>query len=123
MRLAGYAIVALGLALSTGAQGSSKELQIVDATIEGTSVVLKVENTTDALVDGRCLGYFNNGNGTYPDEKSFEGIAPGVHEFTLEFPEGSVAPTAILDEPDPIGTAVPPGTIVLGTITDDIHPF
>ena len=121
--LAGLAVVALLLAPVTGARGSSKELQIIETKLTGTTLTVLVENTTGDLVDGRLLGFFNNGNGTHPDQEAFEKIEPGVHEYILEFPSGSVAPIAVVDDPDPTGVIVLPGHIILGTITDDITPF
>ena len=86
--IAVLAIVALSLAASTGAaRASSKELQIIKTSIEGTSVVLVIENTTNALVTGRCLGRFNNGETIQDDVEVLTKIEPGVHEVTLDFPE------------------------------------
>jgi hypothetical protein len=122
-RLAGLVAVALGLVLSTGlSPASSKELQIVKTSIEGTSVVLVIENTTKDLVTGRCLGSFNNGETIQSDEASLVKVEPGIHEVRLDFPEkGSFAIQAIQDGPD----GFPParGIVIVGTITDDINPF
>ncbi|HEU4941599.1 MAG TPA: hypothetical protein VFT97_08280, partial [Candidatus Eisenbacteria bacterium] len=77
--IAVLAIVALSLAASTGAaRASSPELQIIKTSIEGTSVVLVIENTTKALVTGRCLGSFNNGLTIQDDVESLVKVEPGV---------------------------------------------
>jgi hypothetical protein len=123
--IAVLAIVALSLAASTGAaRASSKELQIIKTSIEGTSVVLVIENTTNALVTGRCLGSFNNGLTIQDDVESLVKVEPGIHEVRLDFPEkGPVEIAPIHDEPDPIGIRPKPGIVIVGTITDDINPF
>jgi hypothetical protein len=126
--IAVLAVVALSLAASTGSAraNSSPELQIIKSSIEGTSVVLVIENTTKALVTGRCLGRFNNGVTIQDDVESLVKVEPGVHEVTLDFPEkGSVEINAIQDGPDgfPPGIRPKPGIVIVGTITDDINPF
>jgi len=88
--------------------------------------VLVIENTTNALVTGRCLGSFNNGLTIQDDVESLVKVEPGVHEVTLDFPEkGSVEINAIQDGPDgfPPGIRPKPGIVIVGTITDDINPF
>ena len=121
--IAVLAIMAWSLAALTGAaRASSKELQIIKTSIEGTSVVLVIENTTKALVTGRCFGSFNNGLSIQSDEESLVKVEPGVHEIRLDFPEkGKVGILSIQDGPD----GFPPGLgiVVVGTITDDINPF
>lgn len=125
--LAGLAIVALTLAASTGAAWAKGELKIISATLEGTSVILKVENTTkDQLVTGRALGRANNGTSIQEDVEYLVKIEPGVHEVTLDFPEkGAVELSAIQDGPDGFPPTVQPkpGFILVGTILDDINPF
>lgn len=121
--IAVLAIAALGLAASTGgARASSKELQIVKSSIEGTSVILVIENTTKDLVTGRCLGSFNNGLSIQNDEASLVKVEPGIHEVKLDFPEkGKVGIVSIQDGPDGFPPGV--GIVIVGTITDDINPF
>ena len=125
--LAGLAIVTLSLAAWTGAALAGGELKIISASLEGTSVVLKVENTTkDQLVTGRALGRANNGTSIQDDVVTLEKIPPGVHEVTLNFPEkGAIELHSIQDGPDGFPpTVVPkPGFILVGTILDDINPF
>ena len=126
--LVGFAVVAFSLAASMTAAGAgdNKALQIISASLEGTSVVLKVENTTKDLVTGRALGRANNGTTIQDDVEYLIKVEPGVHEVTLDFPEkGSVALTAIQDGPDgfPPSIRPRPGIIIVGTITDDINPF
>jgi hypothetical protein len=126
--LAGLVVIALGLALSAGPStaGDEKALQIIKSSIEGMSVVLVVENTTKALVTGRVLGRFNNGETIQDDVELLTKVEPGVHEVTLDFPEkGSFAINAIQDGPDgfPPGIRPKPGIVIVGTITDDINPF
>jgi hypothetical protein len=120
------AIVALCLAASTGVVRAGSELQIVKSSIEGTNVVLVIENTTKSLVTGRCLGRFNNGQGFQDDVESLVKVEPGLHEITLDFPEkGSVEITAIQDGPDGFPPSIRPkaGIVIVGTIADDINPF
>lgn len=131
--IAGLAIVALCLAASVGAAraGNKNELQIIKSSIEGTSVVFVVENTSKSLVTGRLLGRFNNGSSIQDDVESLVKVEPGTHEVTLDFPEkGSAEITtiqvqAIQDGPDgfPPGIRPKPGIVIVGTITDDINPF
>jgi hypothetical protein len=122
-------IVALCLVVSTGVTraGNNNALRIISASLEGTSVVLKVENTTkDQLATGRALGRANNGTSIQEDVEYLIKVEPGVHEVTLDFPEkGSVELSAIQDGPDgfPPGIQPKPGFILVGTITDDINPF
>ena len=79
-RVAGLVVVMLTLAWSAGLAGEEEgALQIVKTSIEGTSVIVTVENThKSALVTGRCLGYFNNGDKTEAVEVSLEKIEPGT---------------------------------------------
>ena len=126
--LAGLAIVALSLAVSMNAAraGNKNVLDIISASLEGTSVILKVENTTKDLVTGRALGKANNGTTVQEDLENLVRLEPGVHTITLDFPEkGSVELHGIQDGPDPFNPGVrpKPGFIIVGTITDDINPF
>jgi len=131
--IVGVAIMALSLVALVGAAraGNSNELQVIKSSIEGTSVVLVVENTSKALVTGRVLGRFNNGLTFQDDIESLVKVEPGVYEIRLDFPEkGSVEITAIQvqsiqDGPDgfPPGIRPKPGIVIVGTITDDINPF
>ena len=126
--LAGLAVVLLALAASTGAARAGEEnaLQIIKSSIEGTSVILVVENTANGLATGRVLGRFNNGETIQDDVENLVKVEPGVHEVRLDFPEkGSFAINVIQDGPDgfPPGIRPKPGIVIVGTITDDINPW